>query len=704
MPDFFLRSAEPEGGPDKPAGEQTSPQTSPIVTIEPTAPATGLASANAPLPESSPAAPGDTVLVYTPDLPAGPDALGNGTMLAGVAELLAHRRTTPPLTIGIFGGRGAGKSFALEQLLDRVKLLAAAAAGLGTKSPFLSRIVTVRVEAVRTTGDPATAIAAEIFRALNGGDAGGEPYAALAQEAAHAVRDPHVVAREANERLTEARHRLHAERQVLHDLDGRRAKLVETVLYELAGSNVDTYARVNRSRIEARLRAFGFTHGDPLATYRDLVRDVAEADGVSGRIATFLKALWTYRGQARLLVAALILLVLAWGCGRAGATQGVWLPWLHGTGEFGATIANWIEANLGWLAAIGGTATLAACLAVIACAWRALRFTQPIFRGASLLKLDLETRRRDLDGLIANQTRHVDTIAMEADAHARRTEEAERRARAADEGATRPAAPLVNSPFEPAPDDIDQRARLAVAFTASLAAAIARDAGNAFNVPQRILVAIDDLDALPPARAASFIETAHRLLSAKSFVVLLAADPSRLAAAWGEADRANYLDKYVQVPLHVTAGEPGLYGGLVHSLIGRETTEKAQWPELDAKRSALDLPWRSGEADLLSALAPLAGHSPRSIKRFVNIYRLVRLRADGYAPLALLLALDGGGTEAERRAMDAALANADTSVPLRFADEPRLAQALEACRVARGDALTVADVHAARAIAAVYSA
>ena len=356
----------------------------------------------------------------------------------------------------------------------------------------------------------------------------------------------------------------------------------------------------------------------------------------------------------------MILLLLAWGCARAGATQDVWLPWLRGTGEFGATTANWIEAHIGWLDAVGGTAILAACLAVVACVWRALRFTQPIFRGASLLDLDLETRRRDLDGLIANQTRRVDAIAAEVDAHARRTEEAERRASAADDGATRPAAPLVDSPFEPAQDNGDQRARLAMAFTASLDAAIGRGADSNFIVPQRILVALDDLDTLPPARAASFIEAAHRLLSATSFVVLLAADPSRLAAAWGDADCPEYLNKYVQVPLHLAAVEPDGYGGLVRSLIGGATAENAQWPTLDAGRSALDLPWRSGEADLVAALAPLAGHSPRSVKRFVNIYRLARASGEDYPALALLLALDAGGTEAERRAMAAALADADS--------------------------------------------
>lgn len=697
MPDFLLHGSQAEGAPDKPVTERIPP----TFSLEPSPPVVGV-DVVVPSPESAPTTP-DASPIYAPDLPAGTDALGRGGILSVLAELIMHRRTTPPLTVGLFGARGTGKSFALELLLDRVKRLAAAAAGHGAKSPFLSRIVVVRVEAARVTGEPAAAIAAEIFRTLNIKAADNESYAALAQEAVHAVRDPHVVAREANERLTDARHRFHTERQVLHDLDGRRAKLVETVLYESAGSNVDSYARLNRSRIEARLRTFGFTRGDPLDAYRDLVRDVAEAGGPGGRVSIFLKALWTYRGQARLLVTAFVLLLLAWSFAHAKTTQDAWLPWLRGSGgESGSGMANWVAAHIDWLGSISEIALLLACVAVLACVWRALRFTQPIFRGASLLKLDLESRRRDLDGLIANQTRRADAIAAEADAHARRAEQAERRAGAADDGAARPAAPLVDSPFEPAQDNGDQRARLALAFTAALDAAITRGGGSAFSVPQRILLAIDDLDSLPPTRAASFIEATHRLLSAKSFVTVLVADPRRLAAAWGDVDCTEYLNKYVQVPLHLTAVEPDFHIGLVRSLIGETAAEAV--PEPDASRSALDLPWRDGEADLVAALAPLAGHSPRNVKRFVNIYRLVRTTREDYAPLALLLALDAGGTQAERRAMDAALAGADTSAPLRFDDEPHLAQALEACRIARGERLTVADVCAARAVAATYSA
>ena len=80
----------------------------------------------------------------------------------------------------------------------------------------------------------------------------------------------------AADRLMEARRRVDSERQILQELSGRSAQLNETVLYKTGGSRVDAWARANRSRIEGRLRAFGFDVGDVISTYKDLVRDIAE--------------------------------------------------------------------------------------------------------------------------------------------------------------------------------------------------------------------------------------------------------------------------------------------------------------------------------------------------------------------------------------------------------------------------------------------
>ena len=104
-------------------------------------------------------------------------------------------------------------------------------------------------------GDPGSAIAAAVFAAL-GRERSGVNYAALADEAAHAGVDPYQAANKALERHDEARRRLDAERQARDDVEARRARLIENMLYETAGSRIDAYARAKRGPIEARLAPF----------------------------------------------------------------------------------------------------------------------------------------------------------------------------------------------------------------------------------------------------------------------------------------------------------------------------------------------------------------------------------------------------------------------------------------------------------------
>ncbi len=205
----------------------------------------------------------------------------------------------------------------------------------------MSNIVVARVDA-GAGADPATAVASGVYAALQ--SAGGQT-AAFAEDAAAAGADPVDAARSASERLIDLRRRLDSERRTLGDLSGRRARLAETVLYQSAGSRIDSWARTNRSRVEGRLRAFGFEAGDPVATYKDLVRDVAENRGVFGRISAFAHAMWGFRGQAKLLVLAAIFFLLAWALGLAQGSQSMWSGWLGGQGEMGAKTAEWINAN-----------------------------------------------------------------------------------------------------------------------------------------------------------------------------------------------------------------------------------------------------------------------------------------------------------------------------------------------------------------------
>ncbi len=164
------------------------------------------------------------------------------------------------------------------------------------RSPFVSRIVVAKIDAAGVSGDPEAAIASAAFAALER-DHEGVNYAAFADEAAHAGVDPLRAAAIAAERHDQIVQRLEGERAARDEVEAKRARLTEALLYETPGSRVDRYIRANRGAIEARLRRFDLAEGDPTLNYRHLVRDF-EAAGPAARASVGVRAIWSYRGQS----------------------------------------------------------------------------------------------------------------------------------------------------------------------------------------------------------------------------------------------------------------------------------------------------------------------------------------------------------------------------------------------------------------------
>ena len=308
--------------------------------------------------------------IFAGDRADGRDVLGVDATLAHLAQLVAHKGTQGPLCIGLLGGPGSGKSFALGRLTARIGDLALAAGQ--TQGPFLSRIHVQTIDAASLDGDPALAIAARLHAGLR------QPYPDLAREIGATARDPHVVLREANEKLDESRRRLDAERRALDDAGSRRARLTETVLYEAAGSQVDAYARANRAGIEGRLNGFGLG-GDPIRTYKDLVQLVA---GSGGKVGLALRSLWAFRGQTKLIVLAIFLVAAGIGLGIAINDQAIWLGDLRGGQKAGASVADWVQAHIGLLGTAQTAAYGLAALALAFNLFRAISFMRPILVGA----------------------------------------------------------------------------------------------------------------------------------------------------------------------------------------------------------------------------------------------------------------------------------------------------------------------------------
>ena len=590
--------------------------------------------------------------VFSTDHAAVPGRLTQAEDAAFLAELAAHTAIETPLCIGVFGPAGSGKTSFLSSLVSSVDALTGASAN-GSAGPFLANIVSVRIEA-QPGGVPAASIVHQTFTAL----AASHPR--LVADASHAGSDPRAVAREAGEHLNEARQRLDTERRSLDDMTGRQARLIDSVLFETAGSRVDSYARTNRARIERSLTRFGLA-GDPINSYKNLIRDASEPGGSLARGPGLVRAFWSYRGQSRLVVTAIVLFLIAWGLAALMANQDLVVTWLRSSSDKMGPVADWSQAHIEWLHVLRELAVAAGVIALAINVLRGFRFLQPVLKGVSLLRGDIEARRRDLDSLIAHQTRRVDSLAEECDSASQQAADAEGRlAKGVAAGLpTGVAVPGAGSPATARERDA------ADAFFAALGTAMAAGTNDRLassaSAPARLVVAIDGFDRLTNEHAASFLLTAHDLLNRPGFVTVIAADGDQLAAGLAEADPAlatAKLNRVVQIPYKVGHGAAWAGGsGLVHTLLSGDTNVVAGAVEsADATRSSLDLPWSTKEADILAALAATAGQTPRAVKRFVNLYRVAR--ADPHlrganpqelAALAVGLALDSIGTPSDIR-------------------------------------------------------
>jgi hypothetical protein len=240
---------------------------------------------------------------------------------------------------------------------------------------------------------------------------------------------------------------------------------------------------------------------------------------------------------------------------------------------------------------------------------------------------------------------------------------------------------------------------------ATRSAPAANDEGEA--VPSRIVVAIDGLDQLPAAAAAEFLEVGHRLLARPHFVTIVAVQRGHLAAGFSETDpalAASKIDRCVQLSYDLGAESfaPGLLAG---RLLDAGAPIAAPDHAGDAQSAGLDRPWQAYETELVTALAAFAGSTPRSVKRFVNTYRVARAdpRLDAATPaefggLALGLALDGSGVGAELTGLEA---EAEDGQP-QAQSQGELARALAAARQASGRAFTPAEARLGLQVARSY--
>ena len=118
-------------------------------------------------------------------------------------------------------------------------------------------------------------------------------------------------------------------------------------------------------------------------------------------------------------------------------------------------------------------------------------------------------------------------------------------------------------------------------------------------------------------------------------------------------------------------------------------------------RTALSEPLSSSETALLTALAPLAAHSPRDAKRFINAYRLARCSGAPRPVVALMQAVALADDDV-RTAMQDRIAG--ESGVLGDVDGPAaLVSAVKSARAANNGAISIADARTAADVARRYA-
>jgi len=178
----------------------------------------------------------------------------------------------------------------------------------------------------------------------------------------------------------------------------------------------------------------------------------------------------------------------------------------------------------------------------------------------------------------------------------------------------------------------------------------------------RVVLYIDDLDRCPPAEVVRVLQAVHLLLALDRFIVVLAVDPRWLERALeheygallgavssqlGRARATDWLEKVFQIPYTLPPIPPGGYLSMVRAFLPIDTgaSEPTGSPQPvppmgggGAQRPAPDPSLRPiqpvgepisltigpAEQRFLEELEGFIG-TPRDLKRFINVYRLLRV-------------------------------------------------------------------------------
>ncbi|MBW4718649.1 P-loop NTPase fold protein [Saccharothrix obliqua] len=564
-------------------------------------------------------------LVPAASIPLAHDRLGVGTYVSMLATVIAERATPTPLSIGVFGEWGSGKSFFMGMVRGQVDELA----GSGS-ARFCHRVVQIGFNAWHYADTNLwVSLADVIFRALAGPDP---------TPAGHRSELRRVLAEKVDHRaeLADANDRAEAEvarlRAKIDRADGAHVIGTRDLLAALRSSTA------LRERLDRVWRRIGVT--DDVERGRLLSRELR---GIHSDAVTLRGLPVDRTGKVALVTAATVL-----GVSAAAAPAAPLLGWLGGA----AGVA---------LGALGTGLLLRAR------------------NGLSELRTLSEDLRGGLDRIHEDHVRQhvadvVDRLRVaEADQLVARAQLAEVVARVGELGRepaelnpSRRMSTFLREHGDTYTRDLSVVSRLRKDFE-QLVTLLADWRANPDADPEvrpvdRIVLHIDDLDRCEPEQVVQVLEAVHLLLAMDLFVVVVGVDPRRLVGAvrshyaelvarpgddpapWRVLPE-DYLEKIINIPFTLPGTGSGGLGSVLRSMVETEQPPAAGpratrvppaagdlsiepgAPLADRAPSAPARPLTTAEPEFLDAPEPLVA-TPRAAKRLFNVYRMIRATRD----------------------------------------------------------------------------
>lgn len=615
------------------------------------------------------------ISTFHADATGGRDALGITPYVNAFAALIASRTLVPPLSIGLFGEWGSGKSFFMHRLRERIDTLAAKARDgrrPQRETPFYKRIVQIEFNAWHySEGNLWASLVDHVFRRLHA-PAGPTP---APEEMRRGVLSRLQTAttehRQAEAEVAAAEEaRRTAEQQATVAKAELDAKTEE--LSELSAKNL--LADLQDVRDLPEMRAVAQRLGIDRATtdVRTLLDEIAQAKAVVQRAGPILAPLVKERRRLAYLILVLVVPLVAGPLVAMGLEQ---FPWLRErVSEWWAVVATFLGGAAAWLRS--QTRWANERLDELEKAQAA--YDRRLGEATAEHQQKVESAREELR---VQEAAYLSARAAE--------EDAARRVAAAQAQVDRATSPALLSSFigertssdeyrrhlgllAVVREDFRKLSELIEAENRKLELAppadgcyadLAAEEAEASTRINRIVLYIDDLDRCPPARVVEVLQAVHLLLAFPLFTVVVGVDARWVTRSlevryrellaregggeddaddfFGRATPMDYLEKIFQIPFWLRPMREEDSRRLLRALLAATDTTAAEDP---APADTVD---PSGESNVApDAIIALPNAEP-NVPSDATIASLPSAAADAAEPSAGAPEATSGDAEAE---------------------------------------------------------